>query len=206
MVAEATRAHNRLTMAQTPAPASPAPRRAKRDQPMTPTAPERVEDSRRQRNELSPLGGVTDGGVPAVVPPAAKVRLTIPDCVVGSSQSTVQQLAEDLKTMHSYFKQAIEHVAVHVHGNSAAIAGIRSDMNEVKLACKESPTLLEFQEVEVALTKQVMQTAVHENTFEAFKTDVAAISAGWKALSARSRRPSRCSTRPTPRGSPTPTS
>ena len=120
---------------------------------------------------------MTDGGVPAVVPPAAKVRLTIPDCVAGSSQSTVQQLAEDLKTMHSYFKQAIEHVAVHVDGNSAAIAGIRSDMNEVKLACKESPTLLEFQEVEVALTKQVTQTAVHENTFEAFKTDVAAISA-----------------------------
>ena len=94
-----------------------------------------------------------------------------------SRQSTVQQLAEDLKTMHSYFKQAIEPVAVHVDGNSAAIAGIRSDMNKVKLACKESPTLLEFQEVEVALTKQVTQTAIHENTFEVFKADIAAVSA-----------------------------
>ncbi len=174
MVAEATRTHDRLTMAQTPAAVSPSPRRAKRDQPMTPTAPERVEDSRRQRNELSPLGGMADGGVPAVVPPASKVRLYIPDCVAGSNQATAQQLYEDMKTMHSYFKQAIEHVATHVDGNSAAIAGIRSDMNEVKLACKESPTLLEFQEVEVALTKQVTQAAVQDNTVEALKADTAA--------------------------------
>jgi len=126
---------------------------------MTPQMSEDTKESRRQRNEMSPLGNIADDGVPAIVPPAKMVRLQIPDATTAAADVSVQQLASDMQAMHGYFKTAIEHVVGFVDANTNAIAGIRGDVNHLKIAVKESPTLMEFQDLERGLTTHITATA-----------------------------------------------
>ncbi len=172
MVAEATDPNQlpcRVNMSSTAQQSSPAPRRAKRDAPMTPV-PTAAQEARRVRNELSPVG---DDGLP--VQPPAKVRLQIPDPVAPPADPTAQFFIQEIANMHNYFKQAIEHVVTFVDSNGASLAEAHKDIALLKQSCRDSPTMIEFTELERGVTNLVTEHAVMHKSVDLMTAQIEAM-------------------------------